>query len=298
MKIIKKLDKEIKEVAELTDFFSEDSGIQKEITKDIKRIEEELKGLEFQYYLSGKYALKGAILTIHPGAGGTESCDWAAMLLRMYLRFFERKGFHYKRLDFQPGEIAGIKSATIEITNKGAYGLLEGERGVHRLVRISPFDANKRRHTSFASVFVYPSLDPVEVKINESDLKIETFRASGHGGQYVNKASTAVRITHLPTGIVVSCQDERSQYQNKQNALKVLRAKLYRREEEKREKEMSNIEKTEIAWGHQIRSYVLFPYKLIKDYRTNLERHDVENVLDGDIEDFIYVYLISRKSQI
>ncbi len=274
-----------------------DPELEKEMIKTIKKAEKELKDFEIRTYLSGKYDSRDAIMTIHPGAGGTESCDWAEMLFRMYIRFFERKGFKYKVLDYQPGEVAGIKSVTIEVSNEYAYGILKGETGVHRLVRISPFDANKRRHTSFASVFVSPVFDAIEVNIKEEDLKIETFRASGRGGQYVNKASTAVRITHIPTGIVVSCQNERSQYQNRQTALKILRARLYALEEEKRRKERKQIEeqKTEIAWGYQIRSYVLFPYQLVKDHRTGYERHDVENVLDGDIEDFIYEYLTNQK---
>ncbi len=293
---MEKLEKELNELYEYTEAFEGEPDVEKEIKKGMERLKKEIKNFELLVYLSGKYDSREAIMSIHPGAGGTESCDWAEMLFRMYVRFFERKGFKYKVLDYLPGEVAGIKSVTLEINTPYAYGLLKAESGVHRLVRVSPFDAGKRRHTSFASVFVSPSFDPIEIEIKDDDLKIETFRASGHGGQYVNKASTAVRITHIPTGIVVSCQNERSQYQNRQTALKILRARLYELEEEKRKKERKRMEdkKTDIAWGHQIRSYVLFPYKLVKDHRTGYERHDVENVLDGDIENFIYEYLIKQ----
>ncbi len=227
-----------------------------------------------------------------------ESCDWAEMLLRMYIKYFERKNFTYTILDYQPAEEAGIKEAVVEVAGENAYGHLKAEIGVHRLVRISPFDANQRRHTSFASVFVYPEIEEIEIEINPDDLKIETFRASGHGGQAVNKISSAVRITHIPTGIVVSCQNERSQFQNKQNALKILRARLYDYYKKEQEKKLEKLEeaKTEIAWGHQIRSYVLFPYKLVKDHRTGYETKDVERVLDGDLDDFIYSYLLSAQA--
>lgn len=255
-----------------------------------------MRELEITSFLKEEIDKKGAILTIHPGAGGIESCDWAEMLLRMYLKFFERKNFKYEILDLKPNEEAGIKEVVIEITSPNAYGFLKSEIGVHRLVRISPFDANKRRHTSFASVFVYPEIEDVEVKIDEKDLKIETFRASGHGGQHVNKVSTAVRITHIPTGITASCQSERSQFLNKRNALKILKIKLYKYYEEKKREEIKKYEekKTEIAWGYQIRSYILFPYQLVKDHRTNYETTDVEAVLNGEIDDFIFVYLTQK----
>jgi len=215
----------------------------------------------------------------------------------MYLKYFERKGFSYRVLDLEPNEEAGIKDAVIEVTGENAFGMLKAETGVHRLVRISPFDANKRRHTSFTAVFVYPEMEEVEVKIDPNDLKIDTFRAGGHGGQGVNKIASAVRITHIPTGIIVSCQNERSQFQNKQNALKVLRARLYNYYQKEKDKEMEKLEatKTDIAWGHQIRSYVLFPYQMVKDHRTGYETSGVDGVLDGDLDNFIYAYLTSAE---
>lgn len=239
---------------------------------------------------------RDAILTIHPGAGGTESCDWAEMLFRLYTRWMERKNFEFKILDYEPGDVAGLKDATIEVKGKYAYGYLKGETGIHRLVRISPFDANARRHTSFASIFVYPALgEETPVEINETDLKLQTFRSSGPGGQNVNKLSTAVRITHIPTGIIATCQSERSQYQNRQVALHILKAKLYllqKQEQDKRKKQLE-AKKTEIAWGREIRSYVLQPYSLIKDHRTGYETSNVEKVLDGDIDEFIRAYLLT-----
>ncbi len=242
---------------------------------------------------------KNCILTIHPGAGGLESCDWANILFRMYLRFMEKKKFNYKILNIRPNEGAGIKEVVLEIIGENAYGFFKSETGVHRLVRISPFDGSGRRHTSFASVFVLPEIPEIEIKIEEKDLAIETFRASGHGGQHVNKASTAVRITHLPTGIQAVCQEERSQYLNKVNALKILRARLYNYYKEKEKEKIQKYEekKTDIAWGHQIRSYVLFPYQLVKDHRTNYETNKVEEVLDGEIEEFILAYLKKKVSR-
>jgi len=290
------LKKEVLDLEEMGKLFDDDSQEVEEINKDIILVEKKLKELEIASLFKEEVDKKGAILTIHPGAGGVESCDWAGMLLRMYLKFFEKKNFKYEILELKPNEEAGIKEAVIEITSSNAYGYLKSEIGVHRLVRISPFDANQRRHTSFASVFVYPEIEDIEVKIDEKDLKIETFRASGHGGQHVNKVSTAVRITHIPTGITVSCQSERSQYLNKRNALKILQVKLYKYYEEKKKEELKKYEekKTEIAWGYQIRSYILFPYQLVKDHRTNYERRDVEAVLNGDIEDFIFAYLTKK----
>jgi len=241
---------------------------------------------------------RNAILTIHPGAGGTESQDWASMLLRMYLRYAEQQGWKAESLDVTPGEEAGIKSATIRIEGEYAFGRLSMENGVHRLVRISPFDAAKRRHTSFAAVFVYPEIDDdVEVAINPEDLKIDTYRSGGKGGQHVNTTDSAVRITHLPTGIVVQCQNERSQHKNKAAAMKVLKARLYELEQRKKREKIDKLEdaKTDIAWGNQIRSYVLHPYRMIKDLRTRLETGDTERVLDGGLDDFVKSALFLRR---
>jgi peptide chain release factor 2 len=244
--------------------------------------------------LSGEDDQRDALVTIHPGAGGTESQDWAEMLLRMYTRWGERRGFTVDLLDLQPGDEAGIKSATIEVRGEYAYGYLKAEKGVHRLVRISPYDAQSRRHTSFASVFVYPVVDDaIDISIEEKDLRIDVFRASGAGGQHVNKTSSAVRITHLPTNIVVACQNERSQFQNKATAMKMLRAALYDREVAARQavKDQVESEKTDIAWGNQIRSYVFQPYTQVTDHRTELKVGDVQRVMDGDIDPFIERFL-------
>ena len=245
---------------------------------------------EIKNYLSGENDANNAFLSIHPGAGGTESQDWAEMLLRMYLRFGERKKFKVQIVELMAGDEAGIKSVTVKFDGEYAYGYLKQEIGVHRLVRISPFDANKRRHTSFAAVFVYPEVDDsIEIEIDPNDLRIDTYRASGKGGQHVNTTDSAVRITHIPTNIVAQCQNERSQHQNKDNAMRILRAKLYDFELRKKMEEKDRVEndKGEIAWGHQIRSYVLQPYQSIKDHRTNLEIGNTQRVLDGDIFDFI-----------
>ena len=250
--------------------------------------------------LSGEDDAKNAILTIHPGAGGTESQDWAQMLFRMYIRWVERKGYRHEVIDFQAGEEAGVKSATIEVIGSYAYGFLKGESGVHRLVRISPFDANKRRHTSFASIFVYPEIeDNITVEIKDDDLRVETFRASGAGGQHVNKVSSAVRITHMPTGIVVQCQSERSQYRNKENALKVLKSRLYQFYKEKEEEKQEKIEsqKKKIEWGSQIRSYVFHPYNMVKDHRTNAETGNAQAVMDGEIDEFIQAFLSQKEKK-
>lgn len=243
---------------------------------------------------------RNAILTIHPGAGGTESQDWAQMLLRMYLRYAERVGFKSEVLDLQPGEEAGLKSVTVRVEGDYAFGNLAQESGVHRLVRISPFDANKRRHTSFAAVFVYPEVDEdIDIEINPDDLRIDTYRASGRGGQHVNVTDSAVRITHIPTGIVVQCQNERSQHKNKASAMKVLKSRLYELEKQKQNEKIQQMEdaKSDIAWGNQIRSYVLHPYRMIKDLRTDVEIGDVEKVLDGDIDEFIKASLLQRKGK-
>ncbi len=245
--------------------------------------------------LSGEDDGKNAILTIHPGAGGTESQDWAEMLYRMYLRYAQQQGFAVSILDFQTGDEAGIKSATIEIKGSFVFGYLKAEAGVHRLVRISPFDANKRRHTSFASVFIYPEVEENSaIIINPSDIRVDTYRASGAGGQHVNKTSSAVRITHIPSGIVVQCQNERSQLQNKLNAMKILAARLYKKQKEEESKKLEAFEKAkkEIAWGNQIRSYVFHPYNMVKDHRTNVETSDIQGVMDGNLENFIKQYLL------
>jgi peptide chain release factor 2 len=247
--------------------------------------------------LGGEYDRSNAIITIHPGAGGTESQDWAEMLLRMYTKWSERRGFKREVFDFQPGEQAGIKSATVSLTGDYAYGLMSAEAGVHRLVRISPFDQDKRRHTSFASVFVWPELpEDVDVDIEEKDLRIDTYRSSGAGGQHVNVTDSAVRITHLPTGIVVSCQNERSQHKNRAQAMKVLKARLFdlKTKEQAARLEQLGGEKRDIAFGSQIRSYVLQPYQMVKDHRTKVEVGDVNRVLDGDVDGFIKSYLMKR----
>jgi len=271
-----------------------DGELEQELKKQTALAERKIRDLEFRRMLGGKDDPKNAILTIHPGAGGTESQDWAEMLMRMYLRFAELRGFKSEVMDLQTGDEAGIKSVTIEITGPYAYGYLKAEAGVHRLVRISPFDANSRRHTSFASVFVLPEIDDsIEVEVNPADIRIDTFRASGAGGQHVNKTDSAIRITHIPTGIVVSCQNERSQHKNKANALKILKARLYQKELEEQRAKMKEYEssKRDIAWGSQIRSYVFHPYNMVKDHRTNVETSNIQQVMDGDLNMFIERYL-------
>ena len=273
-----------------------DEEILKEIEGDIALLETSVRNEEFRMMLGSEEDPGDAIMTIHAGAGGTEAQDWAEMLLRMYLRWAERKGFETKIIDFQPGDEAGVKSVTMTVAGRYAYGYAKAEVGIHRLVRISPFDTGKRRHTSFASVFVYPEVsDDIDIEINENDLRIDTYRSSGAGGQHVNKTDSAVRITHLPTGIVVQCQNERSQHKNRAMAMKVLKSRLYEEELRKKSEEMDEVNKTkkQIAWGSQIRSYILHPYKMVKDHRTNREVGNVDRVLDGDIDDFMEAYLIS-----
>ncbi|HOP60845.1 MAG TPA: peptide chain release factor 2 [Candidatus Saccharicenans sp.] len=298
--LYKKLHDQKEEIEVLLELAEEGNEVLDELNEALDQFEQELQTAQLRTLFFDPDDARNAILTIHPGAGGTESQDWAQMLFRMYLRYAERKGFKAEVVDYQPGEEAGLKSATVRIEGDYAYGLLSQESGVHRLVRISPFDANKRRHTSFAAVFVYPEIeDDVEVEINPDDLKIDTYRSSGKGGQHVNRTDSAVRITHLPTGIVVQCQNERSQHQNKATAMRLLKARLYEIEKQKKREKLDKLEdsKSEIAWGNQIRSYVLHPYKMIKDLRTRLETGDVDRILDGDLDDFIKASLTLRKKE-
>lgn len=296
------LERQREDLAVLLELAEDEGDVQtlNEIGGEIEELCRGIDYLELQTMLSGEDDPKDAILTIHPGAGGTESQDWAQMLMRMYLRWIERHGYKGQILDLQSGEEAGIKSVTIEVVGDYAYGYLKAENGIHRLVRISPFDANRRRHTSFASVFVYPEVKgDIEVQLDEKDLHIETFRASGAGGQYVNKTSSAVRITHIPTGIVVQCQSERSQYQNKENAKKVLMARLYQYYREQERQKLAELEsqKKRIEWGNQIRSYVFHPYTLVKDHRTDVETGDIQVVMDGEIDLFIRAFLIRGQDE-
>lgn len=305
----KRLEKSIAEdsevagmVEEIDTFFElgrEGEDVTGEIASGMKRLGARLEQLETGMLLSGENDSKSAIVTIHPGAGGTESQDWAEILLRMFLRWCERNNYQAEVTDRLEGEGAGIKSATIEVNGENAYGMLQSEIGVHRLVRISPFDANARRHTSFASVFVLPQIDDdVNIDIKPDDLKIDVFRASGAGGQHVNRTESAVRFTHLPTGIIVQCQNERSQHKNRASAMKQLRAKLYEYEMNKRRAAEKKLEdsKMEINFGSQIRSYVLAPYRMIKDHRTKLAVGDVDRVLDGDLDAFMHAYLVFKKT--
>ena len=282
------------ELAEAEGDQSQKQAALAELETGLRRIETDFDQLELRLLLSGRFDANNAYLSLHAGAGGTESCDWTGMLLRMYRRYCEQHDFEVEIMDYLPGEEAGVKSVTFLVRGPYAYGYLKAERGVHRLVRISPFDANKRRHTSFASLDVVAEVDEaIEIEIDEKDLRVDTYRSGGAGGQHVNKTDSAVRLTHLPTGIVVACQAERSQHSNRARAMKMLTAKLYEYEADKKRKEMEKFygDKGEIAWGHQIRSYVLQPYTMVKDHRTNEETGQVDAVLDGDLDRFIKAYL-------
>ena len=284
---------DLAELLELTDTDTSSEELS-ELDSAFTDLSSKFDKLEFDALLSGPDDYRNAILTIHPGAGGTESLDWADMLFRMYNRWVERRGFHADLMDYQVGDEAGLKSATIEVKGDYAYGFLKAESGVHRLVRISPFDANSRRHTSFVSVHVYPIVDDnVEIEINDEDVRVDTYRASGAGGQHVNKTSSAIRLTHAPTGIVVTCQSERSQHRNKDSAFMVLKSRLYQLQKEEEEAKIAKYaeNKKKIEWGSQIRSYVFHPYNMVKDHRTSTETGNVQAVMDGDIDKFIEAYL-------
>lgn len=273
----------------------------RDIQQDINRLREDIKELELRHLLSEEMDKNNAIVSIHPGAGGTESQDWAQMLMRMYLRWAEQRHFNTQIVELQPGEEAGIKGATITINGPYAYGFIKAEAGVHRLVRISPYDANKRRHTSFAAVLVYPEIEEdINIEIKPEDVRVDTFRASGAGGQHVNKTSSAVRLTHIPTGVVVTCQNERSQHKNKATALKILKARLFAMMLKDQENKVKGIvgDKKDIAWGNQIRSYVLQPYRLVKDHRTGVEIGNVDSVLNGNIDEFINAFLKKRRGKV
>jgi len=296
LSLLAELKEDIEEIEIYLELISEneDKGLLNEVDKKIKILSDRLDKLELKTRLSGQHDKNDAILSIHPGAGGTESQDWAAMLLRMYDRWAQEHNFFVKTLDFQSGDEAGIKSVTILMEGEYAYGYLKGESGVHRLVRISPFDSSSRRHTSFASVDVLPEIEEnIEVDIDDQDLKIETYRASGAGGQHVNKTDSAVRVTHQPTGVVVQCQNERSQHKNKQMAFKILKTRLYELKEEAQADKIDELrgEHKEIAWGSQIRSYVFHPYNMIKDHRTGMEEGNTDKVMDGYLDEFIEAYL-------
>lgn len=277
---------------------SPDEALLTECTQSLDQVERELESFELMRMLTGPHDTLNAIVEINPGAGGTEAQDWGDMLLRMYLRWAEKKGFSTEIVNYQPGEEAGLKNATILIQGENAYGYLRSEKGVHRLVRISPFDSNARRHTSFASVSVMPEIDDdIDVEIRDEDLRVDTYRSSGAGGQHVNKTDSAVRLTHLPTGVVVACQNERSQHKNKATAMKLLRSKLYELELEKKEAELAKIagERRKIDFGSQIRSYVMQPYQLVKDLRTEYETGNVHAVMDGDLDPFMEAYLLNEE---
>lgn len=295
-----RLTREGQDIRALAELAEEGEDVLADLIREVEKLEQEAQHTEIRMLLSGEHDSANAIVTIHPGAGGVESQDWAEMLIRMYLRWSERSGYETKMLDYQPGDEAGVKSATFLVEGDFVYGYLSSESGVHRLVRISPFGAMGKRQTSFASVFVYPQIDEkIEIQIDEKDLRIDTYRSSGAGGQHVNVTDSAVRITHIPTGIVVSCQNERSQIRNREMARQVLRARLYELELSKKREELQAVEdaKLEIGWGSQIRSYVLHPYRMVKDHRTKFESPNADRVLDGDIEEFIYRYLVYRGVQ-
>ena len=287
------------DISVLIEWASAGEDVTADLARALDELQQEVEGAETRKMLGGEHDSANAIVTIHPGAGGTESQDWAEMLLRMYMKWAERRGFRREIIDYQPGEEAGLKSVTFMLSGEYAFGLMSAEAGVHRLVRISPFDQAARRHTSFASVFVWPELpEDVDVEIDEKDLRIDTYRSSGAGGQHVNVTDSAVRITHLPTGIVVSCQNERSQHKNRSQAMKVLKARLYDLKVKEQASKLEQIAgaKKEIGFGSQIRSYVLQPYQMIKDHRTRMEVGDVHRVLDGDLDPFIKNYLLKKAS--
>lgn len=291
-----KIESDVNNLIEMTELvmMEFDEELKREILSNTKMISAELEKLELQTFLSGKYDKNNAILTIHPGASGTESQDWAEMLYRMYTRWAEKSQYIVNEIDFLEGDEAGIKSVTFEVIGENAYGYLKGEMGVHRLVRISPFDSNSRRHTSFASIEILPEItDDIELDINPDDLRVDTYRASGAGGQHVNKTSSAVRITHIPTNIVAQCQSERSQIQNRETAMKMLKSKLLDLKEKEQKEKIEDLKgiQREIAWGSQIRSYVFCPYTMVKDHRTNYEVGNVQAVMDGDLDGFIESYL-------
>ena len=293
---LKKLKEDYNELLELHELITieKDEELENELSIKTKKLEKDIEKLELQTLLSGKYDKNNAIITIHPGAGGTESQDWAEMLYRMYSRWANKNSYEIKELDYLEGEEAGLKSVTFEVIGKNAYGFLKSEKGVHRLVRISPFDSGKRRHTSFASVEVLPEItDDIEIVINPDDIKMDVYRASGAGGQHINKTSSAVRLTHIPTNTIVACQTERSQFQNKEIAMKMLKSKLLNLKELENKEKIEDLkgEQKDIAWGNQIRSYVFCPYTLVKDNRTNYEVGNVEAVMDGEIDGFIEAYL-------
>ena len=293
----KNLVQKAEDVEVLFEFLNENQVDEEEVKKELNTFSNLLKEFELKLILNGDNDSNDAIITIHPGAGGTESQDWAEMLYRMYSMWAESKGFKFNVIDFQNGDEAGLKDCTVEISGDYAYGLLQAEIGIHRLVRISPFDSNSRRHTSFASVSVSPAVnEDIDIEINQKDLRIDTFRSSGAGGQHVNKTDSAIRITHIPSGIVTQCQTQRSQHKNKEQALKVLKSKLFQLEVEKQllnKKELEG-EKKDIGWGSQIRSYVFHPYNMIKDHRTKHEVGNIKSVMDGNIDDFIYSYLLDK----